>query len=656
MSDLSSIYKEIWNEEQQKNKKEWTLDEFLKSNYIDLNTVNPGTLAKIINFQPSLEKNKILSEPIIKKYFKNIILTEKISYDLYEEIFQNIDILDMIELLDYEFIDKFFAKKTGEEYKFLVCLFHSTKNPNKMLEIIIDKKYLYQQFKKEFTKFYSIVSYLDCEHIKLLIDEIIKNNDYEYFPTIAIPHQYEKQLIKEEYPVYGLIWLVEKMSIETISEFFQSDKRAELVLPYLKNNQINKYIGSGVQFGNQIIRNKNFFEILKCESIMTFRERINYIEDYCDNPNFIEEKRKAYYEEIINSYNKESGLFLIYDEILRHPNLPYDKIKGNKDPYIAPNGIIQICGNDKDKYLKETSMKLSEIIIDALFQDNIYNTWINIKELLRFENQLSKKEKTLSTEKISFYNFILDIDSYSNDKKIKLYHELKNKNIHLMFYEDLRKSKDLAYQKIKDNLINPTKHPELINKSETEKYQVDIYDLRNKEFYMLVRTLIGTYRQNGAKGAGSSYSLISNNNTDVFDLTYNRIIYGYNSFSIDKVLHMFEFDSFSSNHIDSIRTTKNITNRPNRISTKEEIANSPGYSEIVLKNNKIDNGFDEIKPDFIVVIEEINKLSLEISKTLNIPIVIIPKTQINKNVNYLTDHTEGYAQGSLYELERMHKR
>ena len=84
MSDLSSIYKDIWNEEQQKNKKEWTLDEFLKSNYIDLNTVKPGTLAKIINFQPSLEKNKILSEPIIKKYFKNIILTEKISYDLYE--------------------------------------------------------------------------------------------------------------------------------------------------------------------------------------------------------------------------------------------------------------------------------------------------------------------------------------------------------------------------------------------------------------------------------------------------------------------------------------------------------------------------------------------------------------------------------------------
>lgn len=640
----------------QKEVTKWSVDSFLENNRIDLLEITPSHLSQIISIQPNDRKIQLLSDERIKNYYKDILLNSNISYDLYENLFLDIDIFYMREIFDYDFIQKFFSRNTGHEYKLLVSFFQTTKQPNLMMEFILNRSDIFNHFKKEFTNFYSVASSLDYHHLKLLIDRIVRTNSYDCFSMLPISIEYEEQLLKEEFPVETLLWLIERMSIEAISDFFENNARAELVIPYFEHNQINKYMGSGVKFGNKIIRNKDFFELLKCESLITFRERINYIEDHCDNPHFIEEQRVKYYEYLLNCYNPETGLFLIYEEILNHPNIAYEKLKENKDEYIISTEIMHLCRGDKNQYLNITSQKLSEIIIDALFQDNIYNTWINIKELLRFESHLSKKEKTLDKEKLDFYNLILNIDSYPNNKKIELYHKLKDKKIHLMFYEDLRKSKDLAYKKIKESLINPIAHKEFINQEETDKYHVPVYDLRNTEFYMLVRTIGGVFAENSARMAGSSYSLISHNNTDVFDLTYNRVIYGYNSFDIDKVLHMFEFDSFSTSHISSMGTTENITNRPNRIATKEEIADSPGYSEIVLKNKHNFYQFDEMKPDFIVVIDKVDDRSLYVSSLLEIPIVIIPQTKINKNVNYLTDHTEGYTQGSLYESERIGKR
>ena len=40
----------------------------------------------------------------------------------------------------------------------------------------------------------------------------------------------------------------------------------------------------------------------------------------------------------------------------------------------------------------ETSKKISEVVIDALFSDNIYNVWINIREMIRYNNKLDKND------------------------------------------------------------------------------------------------------------------------------------------------------------------------------------------------------------------------------------------------------------------------
>ena len=49
---------------------------------------------------------------------------------------------------------------------------------------------------------------------------------------------------------------------------------------------------------------------------------------------------------------------------------------------------------------------------------------------------------------------ILNIDNVPCTDKIKLYRELKDKNINLMFYEDLRKLKDKSYNLIKSELFD----------------------------------------------------------------------------------------------------------------------------------------------------------------------------------------------------------
>ena len=81
-----------------------------------------------------------------------------------------------------------------------------------------------------------------------------------------------------------------------------------------------------------------------------------------------------------------------------------------------------------------TNKKISEITVDALFADNIYNVWINIKEMFRFNGKLPENKKILDNDKIKFYEMILNIDNVSCTDKIKLYHSLKEKNISTMFY------------------------------------------------------------------------------------------------------------------------------------------------------------------------------------------------------------------------------
>ena len=52
--------------------------------------------------------------------------------------------------------------------------------------------------------------------------------------------------------------------------------------------------------------------------------------------------------------------------------------------------------------------------------DNIYNVFLNIKEMLRFNNSLNDEEKVLSQEQVDFYTMFLNIEKLNNKNIIDL--------------------------------------------------------------------------------------------------------------------------------------------------------------------------------------------------------------------------------------------
>ncbi len=338
-------------------------------------------------------------------------------------------------------------------------------------------------------------------------------------------------------------------------------------------------------------------------------------------------------------------MFGEYWGVLNNPSLLYNYY--NKDTFIFSYDIVLLfekylsCDDDDNLYFKdrdaliqilkmETSKKISEVVIDALFSDNIYNVGINIREMIRYNNKLDKNDKALDDDRVAFYKMILDFDNISSKDKIKLFNEFKDRNFSLTFYDDLRKLKDASYDMIKNDLLDLSKYSDKVSSIDCERTQCLVYDLRDSKYTMLVRSKFP--HKDKSNKRRNCYSIISDENNNTFDQgeDNDKIIYGYNSFLNDRVIHMLEQDAFSS---DAYNDNKDVSNYVNRIASKDELVlGSDCYSEVELVNIQDKNGkYINQKPDFIVVYDNIRAIDITESKRLNIPIVIIRKNILDKN-------------------------
>lgn len=253
-------------------------------------------------------------------------------------------------------------------------------------------------------------------------------------------------------------------------------------------NKIKKLIKDS----DGVIYTDTFFELLKETSLLEFRKNILMIQ--LINPSYyLESKVLRYYNELLQEFNGNSSLFHVYEVILEDfKRREFDFLDNYKDfnYFLDKKMIIQLQDYSHyserlelaTDYLKNaTNQKISEIVVDGLFGDTIYNVWINIKEMLRYHSGLGDNDKVLSEDKIQFYQMILEIDKMDCNDKIELYYKLKDKNIGFMFYEDLRTIKDISYQMINKRLININTLP--LNYKDSDKYGVLIYDLVGDKFF-----------------------------------------------------------------------------------------------------------------------------------------------------------------------------
>ena len=630
----------------------------------DLNGITSMELLDKIMILNKKDRKKVLCNDLIKEKLRIGLLTESRDnqWYYYREIVSKINPSEFLSLYDAEFLNKYFTIHQGEcLYRFWASLCEN--DINSIVDLIIDDDSLLDNFLKVSNNFESLFQNLDYKLLLKLLYKLQDSGssfDYDFLSSITKDNQYlllEEQRINDN----TLIKILSYFYKEVNSHFFQNNKRA---LYLYDKFDIPGLVGFGIKFNDNILKRKDFFELLKDRSLIVFRNNVNNIERN-NNPIIIEGMVEQYYNDILSLYSHEYNMFAPYKEILDNPSLfvNWDK----KVSYLFHVDIIDEItkllrkddnGNyyfenkdDLELFLRsETSKKMSEVIIDGLFKDNIYNVWLNIKEMLRYNNGLNVNEKILDKDKEKFYTMIINFDKLSNVDKVDLFNSLKNKNVNLMFYQDLKMVKDYAYNKIKQELFDVSNcSMKFLNKD-----GVCVYDMRDMNYYMLVRTQ-EKYRED-SHYPRNCYSIISNQNTSVFgECDYNSFLYGYNTFANDMVLHMFESDSFSSGFRE--KSTRYV----NRIMTIKEIVEaSYSYSEVQLVNKKIDGKkykYAVMKPDFIVVFDNVRDKHIEEAKRLNIPIVIIKKQLLDDKINIdFNEDIDSYVESIYNENEHRMRR
>lgn len=629
-------------------------------------------IVNVLKYKSDKEKTAILSIPVIKDKLKKELLKEAAMGNAYYNFRNIINVLSLnyiFDNFDYDDIHEAFKKlsykdfsnynsiddnisfeinnseiRNSNEYKFFVVLCEN--DINNTILWILQNDNLFKEFFMKVDNFYSMFCDLDYDLIVKIIYKLDEYRDYfhdkGYDFLSLINKDNQKALLGENFSDDIILKLIGYFNIDTLSYFFLNDRRSIDLFEKIPN--INGYINSGVKFNDSILSSQRFFNRLKSSSFVIFRKNINTVETY-NNPIMIEQKLKKYYDELISSYDSDEDMFGEYWGVLNNPSLLYNYY--DKDTFIFSYDIVLLfekhlsCDDDDNLYFKdrdaliqilkmETSKKISEVVIDALFSDNIYNVGINIREMIRYNNKLDKNDKALDDDRVAFYKMILDFDNISSKDKIKLFNEFKDRNFSLTFYDDLRQLKDASYDMIKNDLLDLSKYSDKVSSIDCERTQCLVYDLRDSKYTMLVRSKFP--HKDKSNKRRNCYSIISDENNNTFDQgeDNDKIIYGYNSFLNDRVIHMLEQDAFSS---DAYNDNKDVSNYVNRIVSKDELVlGSDCYSEVELVNIQDENGkYINQKPDFIVVYDNIRDIDITESKRLNIPIVIIRKNILDKN-------------------------
>lgn len=600
----------------------------------DINNITALELIRKIFFLTEEQKELVLSNEKIKTKLRKGFLdeSEKEQYRYYDEVLMYLSPIDFLSLYDGSYLkDYFLNNKEVKIYKFFACLI--TNDLNGIISYVLKDEIMFEELFKKNNYFHSLFKGLDYILLRNVIFLMEKHNlkyKFDFISSISTADQIS--LLNENIKDDTILKILPLMSDDSINYFFKYNTRAKFLLSRF---DIYRLVENGIEFSDEILKSNTFFDILKSHSFIQFRTNINNVEKI-NNPIFIEDNLKKYYEELIRSYNPSSKLFKEYDEILE--KIKYTKINYGENFILSGSFIFKINKLAREDInsnieeivsilLQETSKKLSEVIIDAIFSDNIYNVFLNINEMIRYNELLDDDMKVLTKEKLEFYKLILSFDLIDNDEKIKIYNKLKNKNYNFIFYEDLRKLKDLSYNQIKEELTNPIIDSNYLDTNVSKRYGIKIYDLSNKEYKFLVRKQwkyqeISQYEAN-------CYSLISNENNKLFtgDDTV-CYIYGYNNFDENRIIHILEKDAFSSSCKD------NCSIHVNRIMTPREIINSnTSYSEIQILNEKIEKEtykFNVLKPDYLLVFDDITDRVINESKRLNIPIVIISEKKLKQ--------------------------
>lgn len=347
----------------------------------------------------------------IQEYFSE---ASKDYWHYFRKLVEMIDVDEIFIAFKTSTIINFMTNNAAYGYIFFGALIEHDKH--KTLNVLLNNDELFKYLVKYMYYLASLMPGLTVIEVKNILKKInqmhLQDENYGYEIISTLSSEEQNELIGDIEDIDTLVKIIKRTNVDVKKNFFLNDKRATYMYKYF---DVVKLSQGGIKFNNDILNDSGFFEKIKVLDINMMRSKINIIESV--NPSDqLRQKLFKYYDDIIAGYDKELDIL--------------DVVK----PYFETFG----------QQAKELSSRmLSQVVIDRLFEDNMNNVHLNIKEILRYNNLID--EKVLDQEKIKFYNLILNIESLSNDEKIDIYNKYKNKNVQTSFYIELRTLKDISY-------------------------------------------------------------------------------------------------------------------------------------------------------------------------------------------------------------------
>lgn len=366
-------------------------------------------------------------------------------------------------------------------------------------------------------------------------------------------------------------------------------------------------------------------------NVKAYRSLVNELGKNNDISN-IEILRRKYYDYFLDNCSD------IYNNIL-------SEVKSGSDISIVLNKYFNCFGGydsflnngffDIDEKLKKSLNYItSEIVVDYLFQDNAYNVFLDINELLKFSTSVD----FLSEDDKKIYSDIVSLDDISVFDKKKILDNLKNKNMAHKFYDDFRLARSKMVELFNSSVLNSDNIYEYENKELSNKYGVPVYEMNGNEFYVLVKAIekrkdsILNPNDLYAYCDGSSFSIDGGNKLSTFLDTNMYYNLAYNRIPDNQLVHVFEVDSFSNyyrNKNNNLPYDRNGTDRINRLFTPKEIVDvSSSYNELIISqpnrmNDEFNSKLEQPVPFAIYCYDDISDHDILSSKATGLGIILV---------------------------------
>lgn len=450
------------------------------------------------------------------------------------------------------------------------------------------------------------------------------------------------------------------LSFKEVSQYLMDhDERVTSLLEFDFVELYCHFVEREIKIPEYLLYEDKFVKwVTSIKNVMKYRFLVDSLAENQDI-SFIEEIRKAFYENEINSYDVNEDMLARYSKFyykLLNRNFTRDNIyelyillRECFDDFDNSKHIEDLIYNIKEYVIRgnyhrvkellqeESHLQLTSMIIDYHFEDIAHNVFLDIRELLNFNS----KVKVISEEDELRYGKILHLDNLSFEKAKELHEELKSYH-YSQFYDDVRAAKDKAIDLMEQVILNQETIQKYRDKKLSKQHGVDVYVLDVDEFYALVRSLGTTKKYLIDKEAtlstmdGNSFTLDCSIKLNTYRNPrecYNLI---YSSFPKDQIVHISSSDSYSNFNRESyIEATEKLY----EIRTPEDLVRAKrNYNEIVMavkNSNRFDELNDNLKAPKILGIycfDKIIKNDIISAKNLGVGIVLVKSKNYKINL------------------------